>query len=101
MISVIASIRVKAGCQDDFLRIFKANVPQVRAEDGCLEYFPAVDVETGLPPQCLDDRVVTIVEKWESVEALKAHLAAPHMLRYREQVKELVAEVSLKVLREA
>ncbi len=101
MINVIASIRVKAGKRSEFLEIFKSNVPKVRAEKGCIEYFPTVDVDSGLPPQSLDENVVTIIEKWESLEALRDHLVAPHMLAYKGKVKDIVEGLSLKVLREA
>lgn len=101
MISVIASIRVKAGKMPEFLGIFKANVPKVRQEKGCIEYFPAVDVDSGLPPQVLDENMVTIIEKWESLEALRGHLVSPHMVAYKDKVKEIVEAVSLKVLMEA
>jgi len=98
MIYVLASIRIKEGRRDAFLEIFKANIPDVLKEEGCLEYVPTVDMATGLPPQELNAHVVTIIEKWRSLDDLKAHLAAPHMLAYREQVKDLVAGLSLKVL---
>jgi quinol monooxygenase YgiN len=49
----------------------------------------------------LDDNVVTIIERWESLEALRDHLEAPHMLAYREKVKNIVTGLSLKVLKEA
>jgi quinol monooxygenase YgiN len=101
MINVIASIRVKEGRVSEFLEIFKSNVPSVRKERGCIEYFPAVDIDADLPAQSLDENVVTIIEKWESVEALRDHLQAPHMLAYREKVKDIVANVSVKVLKEA
>lgn len=101
MISVIASIRVKPGKVLEFLEIFKANVPKVRQEKGCIEYFPAVDVDSGLPPQTLDKNMVTILEKWESLETLRDHLAAPHMLAYKAKVKDIVEDLSLKVLQEA
>jgi quinol monooxygenase YgiN len=101
MINVIASIRVRAGELSEFLEIFKANVPSVREEKGCVEYFPAVDIDADLPPQQLDKHVVTIIEKWDSLEALHRHLAAPHMLTYKEKTKDIVADVSLKVLQEA
>lgn len=101
MISVIASITVKAGELARFLEIFKANVPLVRAEDGCIEYFPSIDVDSGLPVQVHEPSTVTIVEKWQSLDALHAHLASPHMLAYREETKDLVEKVSLKVLQEA
>jgi len=101
MISVIASVRVKPGKVSEFLAIFKANVPKVREEKGCIEYFPAVDIASGLPPQVLDENMVIVIEKWESLDALRNHLVAPHMLAYKEKVKDLVEDVSLKVLQEA
>jgi quinol monooxygenase YgiN len=101
MITVIASISVIPGKLAPFLDIFHANVPKVRQEAGCLEYFPAVDIESGLPPQSLDPNLVTIVEKWQSLEALHEHLASAHMLEYREKVQDLVEKVSLKVLQQA
>ena len=100
MINVIASIQIKEGKVSEFLEIFKSNVPNVREEKGCIEYFPAVDIDTDLPPQALDENMVTIIEKWEDVEALKVHLVAPHMLAYREKVKDMVGNLSLKVLQE-
>lgn len=101
MIHVIASIRVKAGKVSEFLEVFKSNIPNVKKEKGCIEYFPAVDVVTDLPPQRLDENLVTIIEKWESLEALGDHLEAPHMLAYRQRVGDIVEKVSLKVLTEA
>ena len=101
MINVIASIHVKDGRLSDFIEIFKSNVPNVLQEEGCIEYVPTIDVPTGLPPQALDKNVVTIIEKWRRLEDLLAHLSAPHMLAYKEQVKDLVDKVSLKVLEKA
>ncbi len=102
MIHVIASIDVNAGSRDAFLAAFHELVPTVRAETGCVEYGPTVDVEPGLPRQ-VDYRpdTVTIIEQWESVDALTDHLAAPHMADYREKVKDLVAGVTLQVLETA
>lgn len=102
MIHVLASIQTKPGCKAKFLEIFKANMPAVKAENGCIEYRPAVDVETGFPAQRLDPDMVVIIEKWQSLDALRTHLAAPHMATYREKVKDLVAgAASLKVLQDA
>ena len=38
MIHVLASITVKASERDAFLEIFKANVPKVLEEEGCVDY---------------------------------------------------------------
>jgi quinol monooxygenase YgiN len=100
MINAIASIRVKTGKLYDYLEILKANIPAVRKEKGCIEYVPTVDIDVKLPPQVLDKNVVTLLEKWESLEALQAHLGAPHMLAYREKVKDLVESITLKILQE-
>jgi quinol monooxygenase YgiN len=100
MINVIASIRVRPGKLPDYLAILKANVPAVKKEKGYVEYVPTVDIDVKLPPQVLDKNIVTILERWESLEALLAHLGSEHMLDYREKVKTMVENVSLKVLQE-
>ncbi len=101
MIRVLASIRVKPQHLAEFLGVFKANVPAVLAEEGCLEYVPMVDTDTGIPAQEQEPGSVTVVEAWESSEALAAHLQVPHMRTYREAVREWVTGVSLKVLQPA
>lgn len=101
MIHVIASIKVKAGKREELLDLFKANLAKVREEKGCIRYLPAVDVVTGLPPQSLDENLVTIIETWESVEALKNHLASPHMAVFFEKEKPLVDGSTIKILQEA
>jgi quinol monooxygenase YgiN len=102
MICVIAKIEVAAGRRDEFLAEFRKVVPKVLQEGGCLEYGPMVDVPTsvGAQPSPRQD-MVTVVEKWESVEALEAHLMAPHMLEYRKSVKALVVSASLEILEPA
>ena len=99
MIFVIATIEVKPGKREAFLAEFNRNVPNVRAERGCLEYGPTVDAKTDIKAQIpLRENVVTIVEKWESLQALHAHLVAPHMAAYRERVKDYVAGTTLQIL---
>ena len=101
MIHVLASLQIKEGHVAEFIEIFKANIPNVLKEQGCIEYAPAIDVPTGLPPQALDKNLVTIVEKWESLDDLLAHLSVPHMLTYGERVKDIVVDKSLKILQNA
>jgi quinol monooxygenase YgiN len=102
MIHVIATIEVREGKREAFLAEFRRVVPHVHAEAGCQEYGPTVDVPTGLPAQGpLRENVVTIVEKWRDLDALRAHMQAPHMQEYRGRVKELVAGVRLQILQPA
>ena len=102
MIFVIATIEVQEGQRDAFLAEFHRLMPLVHAEVGCIEYGPTVDVVTGIPVQIAQrPLVVTIVEKWESIDALGAHLVAPHMIEYRVRVKDFVKGVTLQVLEPA
>ena len=99
MIHVLATIRLAKGKRAEWLVIFKANMPAVHAEAGCIEYQPAMDVPTGLTAQsAVDDDEVVVIEKWESLDHLKAHSAAPHMASYREKVKGLVTGMTLRIL---
>lgn len=102
MIHVHATIQLHAGKRDEFLAEFHKIVPLVLAEDGCLEYGPTVDVPTVIPaqPEVRDD-VVVVVEKWESTEALEAHLMAAHMMDFRGRVGDAIAGMKLHVLRPA
>lgn len=99
MIHVIATVELHDGQRDAFLAEFQRVVPEVLKEAGCLEYGPTTDLSTDigaqLPPR---PNVVTIIEKWASLEHLKQHLVAPHMLEYRPRVKNLVAKTTLLIL---
>ena len=101
MIHVLASITVKASERDAFLQIFKANVPKVLKEEGCVEYSATVDFPTEVPIQETNANVVTIVEKWETFPHLQAHFTAPHMLEYKARVEGMAEDVSLKILEDA
>ncbi len=102
MIHVIATIELAEGSREEFLSILRNNIPEVKAEKGCMSYVPTVDVNSGIPIQDpLRDNAVTIIETWESLEALHAHLKAPHMAEYREAVKDLVKKLSLQVFEPA
>jgi len=96
MIHVIAIITAKPRQRGAVLEIFNANLPAVRAEAGCIEYGPVIDVD-GADPAFGPDTFV-VVEKWESMAALKAHAAAPHMAAYGEKTKHLVAARAVHVL---
>ena len=102
MIHVIATIELNEGRRDAFLAEFHKLVPFVLAEDGCLDYGPTVDVPAGLAVQGpIRPNVVTIVEKWASVDHLQNHLVASHMTEYRVKVQDMVAGLTLVVLEPA
>jgi quinol monooxygenase YgiN len=96
MIHVIAIITAKPGKRDEILRHARANLAAVRAEKGCIEYGQAVDADGPFAKFGPDTFVV--VEKWESMDALKAHSVAPHMKDYAAKTKELIASRAVHVL---
>lgn len=102
MIHVIAIITTHPGQRDKVLETFRANVPAVRAEAGCIEYAAAIDLMDGPAFQavCGPDCFM-VIEKWESLDALKAHSAAPHMQAYGVKTRDMVANRAIHILQPA
>ena len=99
MIHVVAIITARPGQRAQILQHFRANVPAVRAEKGCIEYGAAVDAENALAIQTRwGADTFLVIEKWESMEALKAHAAAPHMAAYGAKTKEMIASRVIHIL---
>jgi quinol monooxygenase YgiN len=99
VIHVIAVVTAKPGKREEVLKHFRANVPAVRAEKGCIEYGAAIDADPALPVQAkYGPDTFVVVEKWESMEALAAHAAAPHMREYGAKTKELLASRAIHIL---
>jgi len=74
-------------------------VPNVHAENGCIEYGAAIDAEPALKMQApIGADTFFVVEKWESLDALKAHAAAPHMAAYAAKTKDWIANRAIHIL---
>lgn len=99
MIQVVAVVTARPGQREAILQHFRANVPAVLAEPGCIEYGPAIDAEGVGPWQTkYGPDTFVVVEKWESMAALEAHRTAPHMLAYAAKVKDMIASRAIHVL---
>jgi quinol monooxygenase YgiN len=99
LIHVLAFITAKPGRRNEVLEAFRANVPAVHAEDGCIEYGASIDAQDVGPFQTqVGADTFVVVEKWTSVETLKAHAASPHMVAYGEKTKDLLASRVIHVL---
>jgi quinol monooxygenase YgiN len=99
MIHVVAIITAKSGMRETILKEFRANMPAVHAEKGCIEYAPAIDAEGigGFQTKFGPDTFI-VIEKWESPEALRAHAASPHMAAYAAKTREMIANRIVHVL---
>ncbi len=100
MIYVIATVEVIEGKRGEYLSELKKVIPDVRAETGCLEYGPAGDVATDIPVQDpVNEHVVTIIERWTDIQALRDHLQSPHMKTYREATKSVIRRLGVRILK--
>jgi quinol monooxygenase YgiN len=91
MIHVVAILTAKPGQRDAVLAEFKKNIPLVKAEPGCIQYTPVIDIEDGPATSArLGSDAFMVIEQWESQDALRAHAASAHMAAYAERVKELL-----------
>ncbi len=101
-VHVLAVITTKPGKRDEVLEMFQANVPAVLAEDGCIEYGATVDHEdAGAIQTRYGEDTFVVVEKWASLDALKAHGAAPHMKAYGERTRDMLADRRIYVMSDA
>ena len=102
MIHVLATITAKPGQREALLDAFREIIPTVQAEAGCIEYGPVIDAEgAGKIQTPLGEDTFVVVEKWESLAALQAHSAAPHMAAYAEKARNMTAERVIHVLKPA
>ena len=99
VVHVLAIITAKPNMRDKILEAFRANVPAVHEESGCIEYTATIDSEDagGLQTRLGDDTFV-VVEKWENLDALKAHAAAQHMAAYAARTRDMIESRVIHVL---
>ena len=85
----------------DYVSKTLAVVPTVRAENGCQMYTLLKDAETDWDkPQRFGERTLWMIEKWDSIEALKAHIDAPHMKAFGPTVRGMRSSGTFHVLQE-
>src|SRR4051812_15440304 len=98
MIYVVATIELVAGVRDAFVAEQRKLLPLVRAEEGCIEYVPTAEVPLGDPSKAPPrPDVITVQEKWQTLESLQAHAVAPHMKEFRTKTKSMVVNVKVDV----
>ena len=97
-VHVIAIITAKPGKREEVLANFNANVPAVHADDGCIEYGAVIDCEGVGFAKAFGPDTFLVVEKWASLDHLKAHAVTPHMKAYSEKNKDLLADRTIHVM---
>lgn len=82
MIIVNATLPAKEDKKQEVLEYAKPLIEASRTHEGNISYNLYRDI--------LDDSLM-FVEKWESPEALEAHMQTPEFIEFGENVKELMA----------
>ena len=81
---VVGSLKARPGREDELEEALGGLVAPTHAETGCILY---------ALHRALDDPArFAFVERWESREALDAHLGSPHVSKLLERADELLAE---------
>jgi len=82
-IKVVAKFVLKEGCKDALKAVLEELVQKTRLEEGNISYalYESLD----------DPNVATMLEEWESKEALDAHMKTEHFTRIVPQVDEFLA----------
>ena len=98
-IHVLAVITAKKGMRKHVLAAFHQNSSTVHQEQGCVEYIATVDAnDAGTLQTKFGDDTFVVVEKWESLAALKDHAASPDMAAFAERTKDLIESRIIHVL---
>ena len=98
MLHVIVTMQIKEGRMQEFLAACAELRPLVLSEPGCHAYeFTRDVVSLFSPEQPIEPNRITLLERWESVEALKAHLETAHMRAAGARMKDLRASSEVRL----
>ena len=90
-LTVVATMKARAGKEEELGKELAALVGPTRREEGCLQY--------DLHRSQEDPALYLFYENWTDRRKLDAHLNSPHLLAFREKAEQLLAApVDLKFL---
>ena len=102
MIHIAVTMIVKEGRMSEFIAACKKLRPLVLEEKGCQGYEYGRDIASPLSIQePIDPNRITLFERWESIEALKAHMQSPHMKEAGAAMNDLRSSVVARVCESA
>jgi quinol monooxygenase YgiN len=99
MIHIVAILTAQPGQREALLTRFKAAVPAVLAEDGCLEYAPVVDLDSSSLK--FGEDCIIVIEKWRDQAALDAHGKGAAIGSFVADTKDVLAKLDVHLLQNA
>ncbi len=73
MIKVVAKGYFLEGKAEEAIKLYEELVEKTRTEEGCISYILFRDIE--------DDSILTMIEEWESKDALDKHFKTEHFTK--------------------
>lgn len=78
MIIVAVEVHVAAGAAEHAKEAIAKMETATRAEEGCITYAFSVDLS--------DPTTIRVIERWRSIDDIKAHMASPHMAEFNRAI---------------
>ncbi|MGX8694628.1 MAG: putative quinol monooxygenase [Methanobrevibacter sp.] len=88
-ILVLAKVYPKEGCKDTVIELSDDLIENTLSEEGNIDYQLL---------ESLNDDTLTFVEKWQSPDALKKHMASPHFQLFGSETKDFVENMDIQVI---
>ncbi len=89
MVKVVAQNTLAVEKVDEAINLYQELVAKTRQEDGCIKYELFQDVK--------DPAILTVIEEWESREALDLHRKTEHFTRIVPMINEFKVSSNLNI----
>ena len=88
---MLAHLKVKPGTRDACMQAAKPCITATQAEKGCISY--------ELFASSTDPEGLVFVERWDTREALTAHMKAPHLKAWREAGSAFIVSRKIEIIK--
>ena len=88
-IVVLAKVYPKEGCRDTVIELSQDLIENTLAEEGNIDYQLL---------KSLNDKTLTFVEKWQTLDALKEHMASEHFQLFGSETEDFVEKMDIQVI---
>ena len=88
-ILVLAKVYPKECCKDTVIELSDDLIENTLSEEGNIDYQLL---------KSLNDNTLTFVEKWQSLDALKKHMASPHFQLFGSETEDFVEKMDIQVI---
>ena len=88
-IVVLAKVYPKEGCKDTVIELSQDLIENTLAEEGNIDYQLL---------KSINDNTLTFIEKWQSLDALKEHMASEHFQLFGSETEDFVEKMDIQVI---